>query len=214
MYQSYPKLERAELPGPYDRLYACRDFLWPGRAGRMVRKAVTLQPFGRVLDAGCGDGKNAAFLLAHGWTVDAFDISTLAVNACYRRLAAIPEESCRIWRDDSRTAALEEGAYDMVVAYGLYHCLDDVGLRETHQRLTSALKQGGLFVCAAFNDALPLPDDHATGILFLRAEEHLSELFAGWTLVDLEVGIIEEEHPPLVKSHRHSLTWAIYGKVS
>lgn len=214
MYQSFPKTEYAEMSGAYDRLYACRDFLWPARPGRMVSKAVTLRAAGRALDAGSGDGKNVAFLLAHGWTVDAFDISTLAVDACRRRLGAAHDGTCRIWRDDSSAVALDERAYDMVVAYGLYHCLDAAGLYETHQRLTSALKPGGLFVCAAFNDALPLPDEHATGSLFLRAKEHLSELFAGWTLVDQEMGMIEEDHLPLVGRHRHSLTWAIYGKIS
>ena len=180
----------------------------------MVRKAVALRPAGRVLEAGCGDGKNVAFLLAHGWTVHAFDISALAVDACRRRLAVPREEACRIWRDDSRLAALEEHGYDMVVAYGLYHCLDDAGLNDTHWRLTSALKPGGLFVCAAFNDSLPVPEGHATGRLFLRTKEHLTELFSAWTLIALEVGTIEEDHSPLVGRHQHSLTWVIYRKAT
>jgi SAM-dependent methyltransferase len=214
MYRSYPGTDPTEPSGGYDRLYASRDFLWPERPGRMVRKAVMLRRAGRVLEAGCGDGKNLAFLLAHGWTADAFDISALAVEACRRRLAGAGEETCRIWRDDSRVAILENHAYDMVVAYGLYHCLDDAGLHQTHRRLVAALKPGGLFVCAAFNDALPLPVDHATGSLFLRAKGHLNELFLSWVLVDFEMGVIEEDHSPLVGRHRHSLTWAIYGKVT
>ena len=213
MCRNSPKTELPKSCGAYDRLYACRDFLWPARPGRMVRKAVMLRATGRALDAGCGDGKNVAFLLDNGWTVEAFDISTLAIDACKRRLAEAGEQSCRIWTDDSRAVVLKERTYDIVVAYGLYHCLDDDGLQETHRRLTSALKRGGLFIYAAFNDAMPLPRDHATGNLYLRSKEHTVELFAGWNLIEMDVGIIEEHHLPLVAQHQHSLTWAIYEKV-
>ena len=201
-----------EAIGAYDRLYASRDFLWPARAGRMVRRAVSLRGAGRALDAGCGDGKNALFLSNLGWIVDGFDISRLAISACERRFSSIGQRANRIWNDDCRTVTIEPETYDMVVAYGLYHCLNDAELEATHRRLTAALKKGGLFVCATFNDMLPLPANHATGDLVLRPHDHVEALFKGWTPIELEKGVIEEDHLPLVGWHQNSLTWAIFEK--
>jgi SAM-dependent methyltransferase len=178
----------------------------------MVRKAHARSASGRALDAGCGDGKNAAFLLDRGWTVDAFDISELALQACKRRLAKFPADRYSLWRDDCRTITLGSNMYDMVVAYGLYHCINDRGLHEAHHRLTASLRPGGLFVYAAFNDALPMPMGHGTPGIVLRAKNHLPGLLSGWIPIELETGTIEEDHLPLIGRHHHSLTWAIFEK--
>jgi len=214
MFLNCPETHTPSAAGQYDRLYATGELLWPARPGRMVRQAMALRDPGRVLDAGCGDGKNALFLSDEGWTVDGFDISQLAITACHRRLASPHDRPCRIWVDDCRTAKLAREGYDMVVAYGLYHCLDDAGLAATHQTLIDALKSGGLFVCATFNDRLPLPPNHGTNDLYLRPHDHVESLFGGWLNVAIEKGVIEEDHRPLVGWHRHSLTWAIYEKTS
>jgi SAM-dependent methyltransferase len=212
MFLNSLEIHAREATGAYDRLYASRDFLWPARPGRMVRRAASLRETGRALDAGCGDGKNALFLSNLGWIVDGFDISRLAISACERRFASIGLRADRIWQDDSRSVAIEPESYDIVLAYGLYHCLDEAGLEATHRVLTNALKKGGLFVFATLNDMLPLPADHATGDLFLRPHDHVEALFEGWTPIELENGLIEENHLPLVSWHQHSLTWAIYEK--
>jgi SAM-dependent methyltransferase len=200
-------------PGPYDRLYACRDLLWPAEPGRMVRRAHAISVPGRALDAGCGDGKNAAFLIERDWSVDAFDVSSLATDACRRRLGVVSKSPrLRLWQADCRSAVLVPADYDMVISYGLYHCLNDVDLHSTHYRLARSLKPGGLFVCATLNDNLPLPRDHGTDSLTLRAEHHLRGLFTGWDEIQFEIGTIEEDHLPLVARHHHSLTWAIYRR--
>jgi SAM-dependent methyltransferase len=180
----------------------------------MVRRALALSDPGNVLDAGCGDGKNAAFLIERQWRVDAFDISRLAVDACSRRLVNASSRQFRLWQADCRFAELSSAYYDMVISYGLYHCLDESDLTLAHRRLANALKPKGLFVCATFNDNLPLPLGHQTQGLFLRDEDHLKGLFSDWEKIEFEVGTMEEDHLPLVPLHRHSLTWAIFRKRS
>jgi SAM-dependent methyltransferase len=214
MSQNCPESQTIIGDGAYDCLYSGRTLLWPSRAGRMVEHAVALRPPGKALDAGCGDGKNAAFLLANGWSVDAFDVSAIAIDACGRRLQENGQSLDRLWRADSQSVELDEKGYEMIVAYGLYHCLDDKALSRTHDQLVNALRPGGLFVCAAFNDRLPIPVDHKTGPLHLRSPDHLDGLFAGWTRIAHEIGEIEEDHLPVVGYHRHSLTWAIFEKIN
>lgn len=204
--------------GPYHRLYAAAEVLWPDRPGRMVRKAaeIAAKP-GKALDIGCGDGKDVLHLEDRKWKVTGIDISQLAVDAAEKRFSRYYGKSgvmrSSISRANAVTYDYPASAYDLVIAYGLYHCLDDDELMAVHTGAVKALKPGGLFAFAAFNDRLPVPDDHHTGEMYLRDESHIFELARDdLELIEHEIGEIEEDHAPMVAQHRHSLTWALFRK--
>lgn len=198
--------------GPYDVLYRA-GFLWPERPGRMVKLAAESCSPGAALDLGCGDGKNMIYLVKRGWYVDGLDISPVAVEAANRRIAEGGLSSrARVWLQDAVGAHLEEGAYDLAISYGLYHCLSDDELSVVHAKVDRAVKPGGLLAFAAFNDELPIPEGHLTEGLHLRPRDHIFTLVPGWTVLAQEFGEIEESHPPLVDEHKHALTWALFRK--
>ncbi len=204
--------------GPYDRLYrSTTELLWPDRPGRMVRQAAAMSEPGRALDLGCGDGKNILFLEDSGWTVDGLDVSRVAIDAVSRRVRRYYGDDLplkgKIVQGDVVDYHSVPGRYDLVVAYGLYHCLNDAEIAAVHEEVTRALKPGGLFAFAAFNDTLPIPDGHETGELFLRPPDHIFKLVGdSMDVIAKEEGTIEESHLPLVDRHRHSLTWALFKK--
>lgn len=204
--------------GPYRRLYRPSEILWPSRPGRMVKKAADQfgKP-GRALDIGCGDGKDIVFLDDRGWFVNAFDINRVAVANVEKRVAQYfgPRHRLRgeVFVADASKYAYSSEEYDLVVAYGLYHCLDDDRLAEVHRGVVQALRPGGLFAFASFNDTMPVPDEHGTDDLFLRPPEHIFDVAApDFDVVDKEIGTITEVHPPLNQDHSHGLTWALLRK--
>lgn len=200
--------------GCYDRLYATCGILWPAQGGRMVVRAIADTVPGRALDAGCGDGKNTAHLIRHGWTVDAFDVSKPALVSFNRRMNAEGLKTVgNIRRDDLVSVSLPRDTYDLVVAYGVYHCLTDADLPGAHAKLLQAVKVGGRFVFATFNDELPLPEGHGTGNLTLRPRDHILTIMNGWETEALEFGTIREHHMPIISEHNHALTWGIFRKV-
>lgn len=206
--------------GPYHELYAgAETLLWPGRAGRMVRKAVERLPSpGLALDIGCGDGKDIVFLEDHGWTATGIDIASRAIDGTKRRIAehfgSGHSSLANISRFDAVRYDYPDAQYDLVVAYGLYHCLDDEALAIVHRGAVRALKSGGLFAFATFNDLLPIPDGHRTGDLILRPADHIFQITNGdFELLDSQIGEISEEHYPMVAKHKHSLTWALLKKL-
>jgi SAM-dependent methyltransferase len=198
--------------GSYDDLYRQIGIVWPDRPGRMVRLACDLLPAGRALDAGCGDGKNADFLASHGWEVTAFDVSPLALNGLASRLAQSGSRMKACFQADAAHLEHARGAYDLVVAYGLFHCLNDVELAAAEHHLQNALRPGGLFAVAVFNDELPVPPDHGTTKLFLRSKERAVRPFLDWQIEACEHGTIEEDHYPVVDLHRHSVSWILARK--
>ena len=92
-------------------------------------------PRGRALDVACGIGRNAIHLAAHGYAVDAMDISGVALaRACERAAAAGVEVN---WIEaDLERPDIAHGAYDVIV---VARFLD----RPLIPRLIDALRPGG-----------------------------------------------------------------------
>ena len=152
-----------------------------------------------------------------GWTVTAFDINRVAIanvtQRAVRHFGSMYKLRGEISTDDACKYAYPSEEFDLVVAYGLYHCLDDERLALVHGGIVQALKSGGLLAFATFNDTLPVPENHGTDDLVLRPPEHIFDIAAAdFDLLDREVGRIDEVHPPLTVSHSHGLTWGLFRK--
>jgi SAM-dependent methyltransferase len=199
--------------GPYDALYRAVDVLWPSRPGRMVRRASEIATPGRALDVGCGDGKNLYFLERNGWRVDGVDVSEAACRAAELRLRR-KNWVQRGWLRCQDAVATEwcRSHYDLVVCYGVLHCLRDDEARTVFDAAFSALVPGGLLAIAAFNDELPVPEGHGTSQLYLRRRDYVLQAAGAYDQLDVAFGTITESHEPLIGEHRHSLTWALLRK--
>ena len=92
-------------------------------------------PRGRALDVACGMGRNAIHLAAHGYAVDAMDISGVALARARERAAATRVEVNWIETDLERPDVARE-AYDVIV---VARFLD----RPLIPRLIDALRPGG-----------------------------------------------------------------------
>jgi SAM-dependent methyltransferase len=109
-------------------------------------KLQTMQP-GRLLLAGEGEGRNAAYALKKGWSVQAFDHSEVAkVHA----IAAAGEWAVSLDYRIKNLAevSLEEGAFD---AAGLIYIHLPAPIREDfHKKVVRSLKPGGKLILEGF----------------------------------------------------------------
>lgn len=107
-----------------------------------------MQP-GRVLELGCGPGRNAIFLASQGCEVDAVDVSAEAIRWGEERArdAGLKIHFCC---ESIFDLELEESAYDIVYDAGCFHHI------APHRRMTyvelvrHALKQSGVFGLTCF----------------------------------------------------------------
>jgi SAM-dependent methyltransferase len=96
----------------------------------------------RALDVACGDGRNARLLAELGFTVDAVDVSDVAV-AALRSAAAVAGLDVHARAADLERERLPAGAYDVVV------CMNYLQ-RDLFGGLQDALRAGGVLLYETF----------------------------------------------------------------
>jgi SAM-dependent methyltransferase len=109
-----------------------------------------IAPGMRVLDAGCGPGRNLVYLLRSGYDVSAVDAEPVAV-AAVRKLAAsiapaLPAGNIRAEPIEHMTFA--EASFDVVLSSAVMHfARDDAQFEAMLGEMWRVLKPGGLFFC-------------------------------------------------------------------
>lgn len=200
--------------GGYDDGYKSCKCFWGDEPGSLVRKVQEIIDDWRdlkVLDAGCGEGKNAAFLAEKGALVTAVDISPYAIA---NGKARWPDLTNIHWICSSfgDLPGLPSD-FSLVIAYGLLHCLASPELIvSTVDHLMSLVSPGGLIVVCSFNnrhqDLSAHPGFHPCLI------DHLeyAHFFEGWEIMSCTDADLHETHPHNGIPHTHSMTRIIARK--
>ena len=101
----------------------------------------------RVLDAGCGNGRNIRFLLDAGYDVSAVDSDPNAVGEVMRQAAdlnaALPPTNFR--REAVEAMSFEDGSFDVVLSIAVLHfALDDDQFDGMLESMWRVLAPGGM----------------------------------------------------------------------
>jgi 2-polyprenyl-3-methyl-5-hydroxy-6-metoxy-1,4-benzoquinol methylase len=102
----------------------------------------------RILDAGCGGGRNADYLLRMGCQVYGADISAQAVRACRRMAADLhPGLSAENFRQEAvEQLSFQDDFFDVIIASALLHFAEDEDHFQAMLRgMWRVLRPGGLF---------------------------------------------------------------------
>jgi cyclopropane fatty-acyl-phospholipid synthase-like methyltransferase len=203
------------MDGGYDSGYLACPCFWGREPGSLVRKFVERLGSVRgleILDAGCGEGKNAIFLASHGALVRAVEMSQPALDNA--RAAWGADGAIRWELGDARTIALPADTYDVVIAYGLLHCLASAGQISTViERLQAATKGGGVHVICAFNGRRQeFADAHPGFHPCTPDHQHYLDAYRGWEMLEVSDTDLVETHPHNNVRHTHSMTRLIARK--
>jgi SAM-dependent methyltransferase len=104
---------------------------------------------GRVLELGCGNGRNAIYLAGQGCGVDAVDFSAGAIGWAREQAAAadvsVSFQCCAIF-----DASVCDGCYDLVYDSGCFHHLPPHRRRDYVELVLRALKPAGSYGLVCF----------------------------------------------------------------
>ena len=170
----------------YEQRYQDETFYWGVRPNRLcyeiLQRMPPLRPL-RVLDIGCGEGKDAVFLARNGYCVSAFDIAEAGLEKA-QSLAARHGVSVDFFRADLMNFE-PEGMYDIIFSSGVFQYLPPQKRGEMIGRLKAHTASHGLHAINVFvekpfiapaPDAEPAEIDHPawkSGELFMHYHDWL-----------------------------------------
>jgi SAM-dependent methyltransferase len=191
----------------YDVGYKACPCFWGIEPGSLVKRlvaSVTSVAGWRVLDVGCGEGKNASYLWRLGAEVVALEASLPALDNARR---AFPESGVHWCHSDARTERFGSANFDLVLAYGLLHCLADEGeVKQVTRALREATKCGGYHIVCAFNNRCQDLSAHPGFQPCLLPHATYASLYADWEVEELSDTDLRETHPHNEIEHVHSMT--------
>ena len=122
----------------YEDKYREEDFYWGLEPNKMCYEVMRLRPPVkpyRVLDIGCGEGKDAVFFARNGYRVTAFDIADAGLEKA-RRLAEYHRVDIDFFKGDVNDFRLDQ-EFDIIFSSGVFHYIG----KEQRERLIGNLKE-------------------------------------------------------------------------
>lgn len=135
----------------YDQKYSGKSFYWTTRPSstcfEVLRRMPPERPL-KLLDIGCGEGRNAVFFARNGYEVHAFDLSEKGVEKT-KRFADQARVAVHVFRADLNVFRLTE-TYDILFSTGTLHSSHPSIREELFSNYKTFTAEGGLNVFSVF----------------------------------------------------------------
>jgi len=169
----------------YEDRYRQENYFWGVQPSSMCLKVLEALPPVRplkLLDIGCGEGKDAVFFARCGYDVSAFDVSQAGLEKT-RRLAEQARVPVRTFRANLWDYRLSE-PYDVLFSSGVLHYIQPKLRDEVIENYRSHVSEGGIvmfqaFVAKPFIAPPPEIEEHA----YLWKSGQLSGYFHDWRVL-------------------------------
>lgn len=129
----------------YDNRYNTEEYYWglmPNRICYDIMKILPpIKPY-RVLDIGCGEGKDAVFFARCGYAVTAFDVSEAGIEKA-KRLAEHNKVDIRLFRSDLLDYR-PDTEFDIIFSSGVFHFIPENEREELCASLKAHTSAGGI----------------------------------------------------------------------
>jgi ubiquinone/menaquinone biosynthesis C-methylase UbiE len=125
--------------------YACRGRLWGGT----IRFLPVLPPGSRILELGCGDGKNLSVVQERGWEPVGIDFSSQATGLCRQNAGREPVD--RVITADARMTPFKNNSFDVILATHIIGHMTLEGRRMAAGEIFRLLLPGGTLIFCGFS---------------------------------------------------------------
>lgn len=129
----------------YESRYSTEEYYWGVKPSEMCFEVMKLLPPTRplkVLDIGCGEGKDAVFFAKNGYKVSAFDITQSGIDKA-KRLAEQHRVDVNFFKADAADFRLES-EFDVIFCSGVLHFIPNELREEIFENYRSHTSVGGI----------------------------------------------------------------------
>lgn len=200
----------------YDKRYQEEEYYWGLNPNEMCYEIMKIKPPVkpcRVLEIGCGEGKDAVFLARNGYQVSAFDVAEAGLEKA-RKLAHLNRVSINFFKADIRDYC-PDTFFDIVFCSGVLHYIASDLRAEFVNRIKEYTTVGGIHALNVFVDKpfiMPAPDREAVEIENGSWQSgELSGLYHDWLFHQNEEIIFECDSGGI--PHKHCMDILIAEKM-
>ncbi|MBU2703931.1 tellurite methyltransferase [Sporomusaceae bacterium BoRhaA] len=176
-----------------------------GPSFEVIEIAPALPVNAKVLDLGCGEGRNSYFLASAGFDVTAIDRSEAGI----RKLSTISSINkislSGIVSDIGRLEINED--YDLIMSHGCLYYLSNMEWRELLTQAKEHTKPGGfnIYTVFVFNDEYPRTEEFKSArYAHSFAPNELREFYEDWDIFRYDVYVKWDKHPG-IPLHYHPI---------
>jgi 2-polyprenyl-3-methyl-5-hydroxy-6-metoxy-1,4-benzoquinol methylase len=170
-----------------------------------------IHPGMRILDAGCGPGRNLVYLHREGYEIFASDQDPAAIERTRSLLLNLPANNLRL--EAIENISYPDAAFDLILCSAVLHfSRDDAHFHAMLKNLWRMLKPNGIFFCRLAS-TIGMPHQHLTGHRYLAPdgverfsvdEEMLMQLTA-----KLNAQLVDPIKTTVVQNQRCMTTWVL-----
>ena len=199
---------------PYDQRYAGQEYYWGkkpsaicDRIMEIIRPSSDFRP--KLLDLGCGEGRNAIYFAKHGFDVTALDVSLPGLEKT-KRYAKEVGVGIKTIQADIITHEIED-TYDVIFSTGALHYLPPEVRDQRFQSYKNHTSPNGINAHSVFvgKPFLPrAPDAEETAYLFKSGE--LMSYYWDWEILHCKEEIFDCTSSGV--PHKHAIDRIIAGR--
>lgn len=142
---------RSAVTADYDERYNKDGYYWGLNPNRMCYEIMKLippvQPI-KILDIGCGEGKDAVFFAKNGYIVSAFDITDKGLDK-----GKLLAEKCGVYVDFFKADIMDyrlDDTYDIIFSSGIFHFIKPEVRNELIENLKTHTNENGIHAINVF----------------------------------------------------------------
>ncbi|MDN3233370.1 methyltransferase domain-containing protein [Priestia megaterium] len=167
-----------------------------GPSWEVVEFVKSFKKGAKVLDLGCGEGRNALYLATQGFDVTAIDRSKDAIAKLHKMAAKAGVKVNAFDGDLSKYEITEE--YDIVLAHGVLHWLANDQWKRLLTQAKENTRPGGLniFTVKYFNEEFIAPEEFVSaGFANSFEPNEILDFYEGWETIRFDVYAKWDSHP-------------------
>ena len=197
----------------YEKWYEGDGYYWGTEPADFCDELIKLCPPSgekKVLDIGCGDGKDAVYMASKGYKVTAFDLTENGIRKTIR-LAKENGVEINAYVDDINTFGTDE-QFDIVYSTGTIQYLFDENKKSFFEKISRITRRNGFVFFNVFVEKpfLELPPDWDIEEKMWRSGE-LFSFFPDWKFIRIDETIFEDNSNGI--PHYHCMDTIICEKI-